>query len=316
MVRDATLFACSSANYLNIHIGLLMLLLLLLVPCTHAMSNERWVLSRRPSGKFRAEDLRLERTELGDDAPADGNVLVQVEWLSIEAFYRTTFDEEAYHGSTAVGSIAPALGVGTVLASGSKKFKPGARVVGMLGAQTLALVPAVGLQAVAALPGLTPTDALGRMGISGLTAWVGVVAVLRPPRKGEVVVVSAAAGGVGSIAAQIAKARGARVIGIAGGRAKARFLLNELHLDGAVDYKGDESVGEQLDKLAPEGVDFFFDNVGGGTLDVVLARIRTGGRIVVCGAVSQYSEGQVNKGTVHGPRQYLKLAERGATMKG
>jgi len=144
-----------------------------------------------------------------------------------------------------------------------------------------------------------------------------MVAVAKPPRKGDVVVVSAAAGGVGSLAAQIAKARGATVIGIAGGPRKQEYLLNDLHLDGAVDYKSQEaSVEEQLDRLAPQGIDFFFDNVGGATLDAALARIRPKGRVVICGAISQYDGSHVNKGTVEGPKEYLKLAERGATMKG
>jgi len=190
-------------------------------------------------------------------------------------------------------------------------------VLGMLGAQTVARVPAKGLQAAAALPGTRRTDALGRMGISGLTAWIGVTSVLGPPKKGQTVVVSAAAGAVGSLAAQIAKARGARVIGIAGGQAKCAYLRERLGLDGAIDYKsGSSSVGEQLDALAPDGVDFFFDNVGGRTLDAVLARLKLRARVVICGGISYYGTGDQNKGTVVGPSEYLKLAERGATMKG
>merc|ERR1719265_1043034 len=126
--------------------------------------------------------------------------------LSIEAFYRTTFDEEAYHGSTDIGATVPALGIGEVVHSNNPKMKLGTLVTGLFGAQTFAQVPASMLQPLAVLPGTRLSDSLGRMGITGLTAWVGIAAVTRPPRKGETVVVSAAAGAVGSIAAQLAKA--------------------------------------------------------------------------------------------------------------
>jgi len=279
-------------------------------------SNERCTLRSRPSGAFRATDLAITTEEQDPATLADGEVLVAVDMLSIEAFYRTTLDEEAYHGSTALGAVVPALGYGKVVASKSKKLKIGSRVTGMLGAQQYARVPAKGLQSAASLPGTRPTDVLGRMGISGLTAYVGMACVLGPPKRKEVVVVSAAAGGVGTLAAQIAKARGAYVIGVAGGAKKTEYLLETLKLDGAVDYKSDEPIGAQLDTLAPEGVDFFFDNVGGAILDAVLQRLKPKGRIVICGGASFYAEGAQNKGAVVGPSEYLKLAERGGTMKG
>ena len=282
-------------------------------------TNERVVLKSRPHGEFSASNLKLttEEQDLSSAPLEDGEVLVAVDMLSIEAFYRTTLDEEAYHGSTALGQVVPAIGYGRVIASSSKKFKVGARVTGMLGAQQFARVAAAGLQPAASLPGTRPSDVLGRMGLSGLTAYIGVACVLGPPRRKQVVVVSAAAGGVGSLAAQIAKARGAFVIGVAGGAAKRAYLLESLGLDGAVDYKSkDESIGAQLDRLCPEGVDFFFDNVGGEVLDAVLERLRRDARVVLCGGASHYAAGQVNKGAVIGPSKYLKLAERGATMKG
>ena len=294
-----------------------MLALCLLLPASTVLSNERWVLRQRPQGDFRADDLALQTEELDDASLAKDEVIVQVETLSIEAFYRTTLDEEAYHGSTAVGAVVPALGFGRVVASNSKKHKTGTRVLGMLGAQSLAKVPAAGLQAAATLPGTRPTDSLGRLGISGLTAWVGMCAVLGPPKRGQLVVVSAAAGAVGSLAAQIAKARGATVIGVAGGAKKCAYLRETLKLDGAIDYKDPtKTLAEQIDALAPDGVDFFFDNVGGPILDAVLTRLRRKARIVLCGGIHHYAKGDMNKGSVVGPREYLKLAERGATMRG
>ena len=148
--------------------------------------NERWILRSRPTDAFRASDLALETQDVDEEALADGEVLVAVETLSIEAFYRTTLDAEAYHGTTAVGGVVPALGLGRVVASKAKKFKKGALCLGMLGAQKFAMVPASGLQAAAVLPGARRTDSLGRLGISGLTAWIGMCAVLGPPKRGQV----------------------------------------------------------------------------------------------------------------------------------
>ena len=201
-----------------------------------SVSSERCVLRSRPSGAFRASDLEITTVNHDLDELADGEVLVAVDMLSIEAFYRTMLDEEAYHGVVDIGAVVPALGYGTIVASKSKKLKVGSRVTGMLGAQQYAQVPAKSLQATASLPGTRATDALGRMGISGLTAYVGLACVLGPPKRKEVVVVSAAAGGVGTLAAQMAKARGAFVIGVAGGPAKRTYLLEKLKLNGAVDY--------------------------------------------------------------------------------
>ena len=167
------------------------------------------------------------------------------------------------------------------------------------------------------VPGLPDTASLGLLGLTqGITAWVGTFKVLPAPKKGETVVVTAAAGGVGSIAAQLALTTGARVVGVAGGGPKCEFLRETLKLHGAVDYKSEaQTVAQQLEALCPDGVDFMYDNVGGPVLDEVLRRINKNARVVICGAVSQYSGG-LNKGRVVGPSEYLKLAERNATMKG
>jgi len=212
------------------------------------------------------------------------------------------------------------LGVGTIVAVGPKSnFRVGTKVQGGLGAQTLAkLAPGpMGPMAVLPLPFVPLRFWLGLLGLTtGLTAWVGIFRVAKRPRRGETVVVSAAAGATGSIAAQLAKSTGARVIGVAGGPSKCDFLTSKLQLDAAVDYKAShQTLDEQLESLAPGGVDFFFDCTGGDILDAVLRRINAKGRIVICGAASQYS-GNLNKGKVQGPSEYLKLAERGATMTG
>lgn len=231
--------------------------------------------------------------------------------------------QKAYHGALKIGDTVPAIGVGKVLSVGEgvEGLEKGMEVVGMLGGQKFALIDAAGIRATQPLPaGLSPGSHLGLMGLTtGLTAWAGVFAVARPPAEGETVVVSAAAGAVGSFASQLAKTTGARVIGVAGGPAKCDFLTSVLGLDAAIDYKaersGGKSFGAQLDELAPDGVDFFFDNVGGIILDDVLARIRPKSRVVICGAVSQYS-GNICKGEVRGPTNYLELAKKGASMSG
>ncbi|CAK9014509.1 unnamed protein product [Durusdinium trenchii] len=259
----------------------------------------------------------------GTDCPED-KVIVKVEMLSVDAFIRTMMDEEAYHGvdgmGIPVGAVVPAIGYGTIVAAGSQSGKSvGQKVLGSVGAQTYATVPVGGMRGVhpfMKIPLHRPEAMLNLFGLTtGLTAYMGIFKVLSAPASHETCVVSAAAGAVGCLAAQLAKSNGARVIGIAGGAEKCKFLKDTLQLDGAVDYKSEIPMDKQLDEIAPDGVDFFFDNVGGQTLDVILDRIRAGGRVVICGAVSQYS-GNLNKGKVEGPRNYLKLAERGATMKG
>mmetsp|Transcript_24836 Transcript_24836/g.57461 ORF Transcript_24836/g.57461 Transcript_24836/m.57461 type:complete len:295 (+) Transcript_24836:3-887(+) len=229
-------------------------------------------------------------------------------------------DEKAYHGRVELGNTMPAMGLGVVVAAGSNnKLKVGSKCLGLLGAQTVAKVTPgpEGPMAVAKLPGVPLSSSLGMLGLTtGFTAWMGIFRVAQKPKKGDVVVITAAAGAVGHIAAQLALTTGAKVIGVAGGPEKCDFLTKTLKLDGAIDYKSSTySVGEQLDALAPDGVDFMLDQVGGEMLDDVLTRVRPNGRIVICGAISQY-EGNLNHGKVRGPSEYLKLAERGATMKG
>mmetsp|Transcript_3922 Transcript_3922/g.11362 ORF Transcript_3922/g.11362 Transcript_3922/m.11362 type:complete len:364 (-) Transcript_3922:106-1197(-) len=279
-------------------------------------TNVKWVLKERPNGVF-DPDACCERVvePVSLENIPEGEVVVRVETLGVDAFVRTMLDEEAYHGAIELGAVLPALGYGTVLASGPGGPRVGAAVAGMLGAQTVARVPSAGVSPMMPTLGLGKRAALGLLGVTtGLTAYVGVFSVAKPPKSGETVVVTAAAGAVGSIAVQLAKSTGARVVGVAGGPVKGEFLTETLQLDGAVDYKAGD-VREQIAKLCPDGVDFVFDCVGGEILDDLLWHIAPGGRVVVCGAVSQYS-GNLNTGTVRGPTNYLKLAERGCSMHG
>ena len=271
--------------------------------------GRRVVLASRPSGAFRPPDLAVEQVEVA--SPDPGQVIVAVDTLSIDAFIRTILDDGGYHLSVPMGGLVTALGVGTVVDSRDEALQPGDHVFGPLGAQTHARLPAAALRKLDV--GGPPARAyLGALGLTtGITAYFGICEV-GAVTAGDVVVVSGAAGAVGSVAGQLARIAGAgHVIGVAGGPAKCAFLVDELGFDAAVDYKHDD-VSARLRVLAPDGIDVFFDNVGGSTLDAVLLQIRERARVVICGAISQYER----MDHVAGPTNYLKLAERHARMEG
>jgi NADPH-dependent curcumin reductase CurA len=275
-----------------------------------AAVNRKVVLVSRPRGVPAPGDFRVVEEAL---APlAEGQVRIDVAQLSIDAFIRTALEASSFHSSVPIGGTISALGVGRVRESRFAELAPGDAVFAPVGAQSVATLP--GAMAKRIDEKRAPATAhLGVLGLTtGLTAYMGVRKV-GAVKKGETFVVSAAAGAVGSIAGQIARIDGARVIGIAGGASKVRHLTEDLGFDAAIDYKR-ENVAERLRALAPEGVDVFFDNVGGENLDVVLDQIKLGARIVICGAISQYS-GDMSKG-VRGPALYLRLAERHARMEG
>jgi NADPH-dependent curcumin reductase len=256
------------------------------------------------------EDFGIESVAIGDVASCC--VLVAVDTLSIDAWIRTTLSDAGMHETAALGETIPALGVGQVAATNSDDLAVGDWVYGLLSAQTHALVPAAGLRKLALQDGIAPGDYAGPLNVTGgITAWVGLIRVAQV-QAGDVVVVSGAAGAVGSVVVQLAKARGARVIGIAGGPAKCRYLVETLGADAAIDYKNAD-IAQQLAEAAPDGVDVFFDNVGGEVLDIVLDNLApAGARVAICGAISQYQ----NLDDVRGPKLYLRLAERNAMMKG
>jgi len=242
---------------------------------------------------------------------AEGEVRVQVAYISVDAGTRTMLVGDGFHQQVGLGRTILAGGVGLVLESRAEGFEPGQAVRGALGAQTIATVSAKLIETVEPLPGHDLSIHLGALGAStGITAWIGVKCVAKP-KDGDVFVVSAAAGAVGSIAGQIAKKQGARVIGIAGGERKKAFLTETLGFDAGIDYKA-EDVTDQLKALAPEGVNVFFDNVGGSVMDAVLDVIAMRSKVVICGAISQYNQ----MDQVVGPSMYLRLAERQSIMEG
>ena len=273
-------------------------------------TNRRVFLKQYREGLPLPGDFGTEDTVIAE-VPA-GHVVVKVDTLSMDAWIRTTLTPGSFHETAGIGVTIRALGVGQVVESASDALAAGDWVYGLLSAQTHALLPAAGLTKLDLLNSLQPRDFVGPLGVTtGLTAWVGLIAVAEV-QAGDVVLVSGAAGAVGSMVVQLAKARGARVIGIAGGPSKCRYLAETLGADVAIDYKHAD-VAAEVARAAPGGIDVFFDNVGGEVLDIALENLApAGARIAICGAISQYSD----MANVRGPKNYLKLAERNATMRG
>ena len=269
--------------------------------------NRRVVLRSRPQRGIAESDFEIESVAI--EAPRPGQISIEVGFISVDAFIRTTLNEAGFHGSVGLGAPVTALGVGRVVASGEANFAAGDWVFGPTLAQTHAVMPApLFVKIDTALA--PPSAHLGLLGMTtGLTAYFGLLEVVGVA-AGETVVVSAAAGGVGSVVCQLARIAGARVIGIAGGADKVRYLTDTIGVDAAIDYKN-EDVGRRLDELASEGIDVYFDNVGGELLDVMLDRMASGARISLCGAISQYESSEIR-----GPRLYLRIAERNARMCG
>ena len=266
------------------------------------------VLKERPIDNPKVEGFDI--IEEISRAPNDGEILVQMQALEIGAWIRTTLNEEAFHGSTPIGGTIPALGIGKVLISKSDTFKEGDIVNGPIFAQTHTTMPAE-MFAKVENPEIDPFTQIAVLGVTtGLTAYFGIYEVGQV-KKNDVVLVSGAAGGVGALVCQLAKIKGAKVIGVAGGKEKCEVLVNEIGADAAIDYKKD-NLDEKIKEYASEGIDIFFDNVGGEILDAALDNIRDRARVVICGAISQYS----HHDSVNGPSLYLRLAEKYSRMEG
>ncbi len=264
-------------------------------------------LAARPVGLPKASDF--DTTTEAVPTPEDGQVLVENLYLSLDPAMRGWMtDRKSYIEPVAIGAVMRGLVVGRVTVSNHPDFAPGDRVSGALGWQQWAVAGAKELQKLP--PGLPLPLFLGPLGMTGLTAYFGLLDVGKP-QAGETIVVSAAAGAVGSVVGQIGKILGCRVVGIAGGPDQCRWITADLGFDAAIDYKN-EDVGKRLKETCPEGIDVYFDNVGGTILDAALARLRRGARVVVCGAISQYNATE----PVPGPANYLSLLVNRARMEG
>lgn len=271
-------------------------------------TNHCVTLARHPDGALTVDCFSI------DTRPSpeltDGKVRVQVGMISVDAAIRTTLFPNSFHPGIAVGDVIGAPAAGHIIESNDPEWPVGQAVMGPLGAQSIAVIPGRLLTKVD--DAQAPLNAhLGALSLTtGVTAWMGVRDVAKPT-PGETFVVSAAAGAVGSLVGQIAKLDGARVIGIAGGPEKSAMLVDELGFDAAIDYRN-EDVAARLKELAPDGINVFFDNVGGDILDAALDNLALQARVVICGAISQYDR----MDNVQGPSLYLRLAERQSRMEG
>jgi NADPH-dependent curcumin reductase len=265
------------------------------------INNQRWVLKKRPTGEIGAGHLELVEEQLPD--LGEDEVLVRTIYLSLDPTNRIWMsDRDQYMPPVEIGETMRGGAIGVVERSRSDRFKQGDLVnPGLAGWSLYSKAKANGLFPVPAIPGVPLSAFMSVLGATGLTAWFGMNDIGKP-KPGETVVVSAAAGAVGSIAGQIAKLRGARVIGIAGGKAKCDWLTGELGFDGAIDYKG-EDVGAALDRLCPNGIDVDFENVGGPIMEAVFSRMNDFGRMALCGMISTYNQ----EGPCAGPDDFSRI---------
>jgi NADPH-dependent curcumin reductase CurA len=272
------------------------------------MKNHQVRLAARPSGLPKPSDWQYTEEEVPE--PKDGEILVKVQYISLDPAMRGWMnDAKSYIRPVAIGEVMRAGTCGQVIASKNPKFKEGDTVTGGLGVQEYAVSNGKGVVKVdtRAIP---LTTYMGTLGMPGMTAYFGLLEVGKP-QPGQTVVVSGAAGAVGSVVGQIAKIKGCRAVGIAGGAEKCRLLTAELGFDAAIDYKR-EDVKAALKQHCPQGVDVYFDNVGGEILDAALARLARHARIVICGAISQYN----STSGVKGPSNYMSLLVNRASMTG
>jgi NADPH-dependent curcumin reductase CurA len=274
----------------------------------HPTSNRQFRLAARPAGLAKRSDWQFTTESVAE--PADGQVLVQVLQLSLDPAMRGWMNEgRSYIAPVGIGEVMRAGGVGKVVASKDPKFALDDHVSGTFGVQEYCLVDARYLAKIDLHLGTLP-QWLNALGMPGMTGYFGLLEAGQP-KAGETVVVSGAAGAVGQTVGQVAKIMGCRAVGIAGGKAKCDFVVNELHFDACIDSKSG-NLKDGLKEHCPKGVDIYFDNVGGEILDTVLTRINRGARIVICGAISQYN----NTEAVKGPSNYLSLLVNRARMQG
>jgi NADPH-dependent curcumin reductase CurA len=270
----------------------------------------RILLAGRPHGLVDESNLTVDDSSSVPE-PGEGQALVKVTHLSIDPTIRTWMDNApGYLPPIGIGDVVRSGGIGEVVASHSDALPVGSTVFGMLGWQEYTLADASDGSLTVVPPGLDPAVVLGVLGVTGMTAYFGVKDIGRP-QPGDTVVVSGAAGATGSVAGQLARIEGAgRVVGIAGSEDKCAWLVDELGFDHAVNYRTDD-VGARLRATCPDGIDVYFDNVGGDILDACLANLAMRARVVLCGAISQYNEDHPV-----GPRNYLQLIVKRARMEG
>ncbi|MDB5429845.1 MAG: NADP-dependent oxidoreductase [Caulobacter sp.] len=276
-------------------------------------TSRQWVVAARPIGRALSEDdFRLETAPV--PPVGEGQVKLRTDWLSFDPAQKSWMENIAgYVDPVEIGGLMPGAGLGEVVESHHPGFAPGDLVTGPIGWREMAVLDGAKLAAVP--QGVPPTAALGVLGGTGKTAYLAFVEVGKP-KPGDTVVISGAAGATGSIVGQIAKLSGCRVIGIAGGADKCAWLVDELGFDGAIDYKAGKIRGG-LKQHCPNGIDVFFDNVGGDILNDAMARLAVGARVVICGGISRYNADPRDPEQMPpGPRNYFNVVFTGATIQG
>lgn len=270
--------------------------------------NRQFKLKQRPVGMVKRDDFEFVESAVPE--PGAGEFLVRNAYLSLDPAMRGWMNEgKSYIPPVGLGEVMRAGAVGEILKSNHPTFAVGQHVVGLFGVQDYAVSDGKGVTPVD--PQLAPLPVyLGTLGMPGMTAYFGLLEVGRP-QSGDTVVVSGAAGAVGQVVGQIAKIKGCRVVGIAGGADKCRYVVDALGFDACIDYKS-EDLKKTLRTHCPKGVDVYFDNVGGDILDDVLTQLAMRARIVICGAISQYN----TTTAVKGPSNYLSLLVNRASMTG
>ena len=269
------------------------------------MENKEIRLASRPSGMPTLDNFNIVDTVI----PPSGDVLVRTLYISVDPYLRGRMREgRSYIAPFAIGQVIESGVVGEVVESGSTEFKPGDIVTGMLGWRLYNRVPEGSLRKVSA--GVPISTALGVLGVPGLTAYFGLLDIGQP-KEGETVVVSGAAGAVGTTVCQIAKIKGCRVVAVAGSDEKNNYLKDELRVDAAINYKQADIQGA-LKEACPNGSDVYFDNVGGEVSDAVLPLLNQGARVIVCGQISLYNLDRPDVGPR--PQPYLLISS--ALMKG
>jgi len=272
--------------------------------------NRQWVLAQRPRGMVGPENFTLQEAAIPD--LEEGGVLLRNLVLSFDPTQRGWMeDRPSYVPPVRIGEVMRAGGVGQVIASRNPDFAVGDYVQGLVGWQDYCATSAAGPLTLSKIPeGVPPRLMLSVLGLTGLTAYFGMLE-LGLPKEGETVLVSGAAGATGSVAAQLGRIRGCRVVGIAGGEEKCRWLTDTARLDAAIDYKS-EDVRSRIGELCPDGVDVYFDNVGGSILEAALDHISIGARVVLCGGISGYNAEE----PVPGPSNLMNLVLRRGRMEG
>jgi NADPH-dependent curcumin reductase len=274
--------------------------------------NRRWLLAERPTGLVEDKNFRWVEEPL-PEIKSDGEILVRNLYLSCDPTQRGWMARDTYLPAVAIGEVMRSSAVGRVEQSRSPDYAVGDLVRGTFGWQDYAVVQiraSAGMRPVKIPTGVPIPLALSTLGSTGLTAYFGLLEIGQP-KSGETVVVSGAAGATGSIAGQIARIKGCRAVGVAGGKNKCDWLVREAKFDAAIDYKS-EDVSARLRELCPNGIDIYFDNVGGDILDAALARLAMRGRVVLCGAISQYNATELPPG----PKNYLNLLLKRGRMEG